>query len=337
MKERPKTSNGTSLPKYALWLVAAVLLLILPFLGIGGGPYFIHICILIFTFVIATSGLRTIYLSGQASVAPAAFMGIGAYTSAIMSARLGVSPWATMFLAAIGTMAVAAVVGYVFSRLRATYFSVVTVFFGVGVEALIRALESLTGGRTALVGYPGFGILRIPGVGMIDFASSKIPSYYLLLILAALTLIVLYRMERSRTGMNFAAVAQSPLVASSIGISEVRFRVLAFSVGCFFAGLAGAAYGHYSGVLAPGSYGLMSSIAIVTYLLLGGQKYFFGPVLGVVILVAVPEFFRSTKEYAPFITGGVMLVVIFLIPDGLASLTKPAWLWLRKTTDKGAQ
>lgn len=333
MKEQPDKAKNTSGMKYILGTIFVAILIVLPWLKIGG-PYFTHICILIFTYVIATSSLRTVYVSGQASVGHAAFMGIGAYTSAIFAMKMGLSPWITILMGALGAMIVAMAAGYLFSRLRATYFSMVTLFFGVAVEALIRSWVSLTGGRTGLVGFPGLGILTIPGVGEINFATSKIPAYYLFLILAVITLVVLYRLERSRTGMNWAAIAQSPLVASSIGISEVKYRVLAFGIGCFFAGLAGAAYAHYSGVLSSSSYGLMPSINIVTYMLLGGINYFVGPIVGVVLLVAVPEIFRSLKEFAPYIIGGIMLIVIFLMPQGLAGLVKPVKSWFLKIIRK---
>ena len=334
MNDREK-ENGQVIGRYGVGAVVAAFLLLLPWLP-KVGPYFLHVCILILTYIIATSSLRTIYVSGQASVGHAAFMGIGAYTSAILSMRLGWSPWLTILIGAVGTTVVATLSGYLFSRLRAIYFSMVTLFFGVAVEALMRSWVSLTGGRSGLVGFPGIGVLSVPGIGEINFAASKTPCYYLMLLLTFFTLLVLYRIERSRTGMNWMAIAQSPLVASSIGISETKFRMLAFGVGCFFAGLAGACYGHYSGVLSSSSFSLMPSIYLVIYMLLGGMSHFAGPVIGVVVLVAIPEIFRSLKEYAPFVFGVIMLLVIFLMPQGLAGLMQSGKLWYEKTFRRGA-
>jgi branched-chain amino acid transport system permease protein len=335
MSDVREKGNVHTIQRYGLRAVLIAFLLLLPWLP-RVGPYFLHVCIMILTYIIATSSLRTIYVSGQASVGHAAFMGIGAYTSAIMSMRLGWSPWFTILLGALGAMVVATLSGYLFSRLRAIYFSMVTLFFGVAVEALMRSWVSLTGGRSGLVGFPGLGILPIPGVGEINFAASKTPYYYLLLLLAFFTLIVLYRLERSRTGMNWMAIAQSPLVASSIGINETKFRVLAFTVGCFFAGLAGGCYAHYSGVLSSSSFSLMPSIYLVIYMLLGGMTHFAGPIIGVIVLVAIPELFRSLKEYAPFVFGGIMLLVIFLMPQGLAGLMQSCRPWFEKTFRRGA-
>jgi len=286
-------------------------------------PYFIHICIQILTYMIATSSLRTIYISGQVSVGHAAFMGIGAYTSAVLSLRLGWTPWITILIGPLAAMVVGSLSGYLFCRLRAIYFSMITFFFGIAVWSVIRMLVSLTGGQSGLIGFPRLGNINLPGFVELSFATSKIPYYYLFLLLAFFTIVVLYRLEHCRTGMNWMAIAQSPLVASSIGISEKKFRVLAFAVGCFFAGLAGSAYAHYSGVLSPGSFGLLPSIYLVIYMLLGGVGSFAGPIVGVIVLVAIPELFRGLKEFTPFIFGGIMLLVIFLMPQGLAGLFRP--------------
>ncbi len=317
----------------APFAILLAILLVLPWLPTSG-PYFIHVCILMLTYIIATSSVRTVYVSGQATIGHAIFMGIGAYTSALLAMRLGWTPWLTIPLGAVGATLVAVVAGYFFSRTRGYYFSMVTLFFGVAVEALIRSWVKLTGGRAGLIAVPGMGVITIPGVGVVDFAASKTPYYYLLLVLAIITLLVLYRLERSRTGVNWMAIAQSPLVASSIGISETKFKVLAFAAGAFFAGLAGAAYVHYSSVLSSSGFDFMASINLVIFMLFGGISHFAGPVIGVIVLIAIPEVFRSLKEYAPFIFGGIMLLVIFLMPQGLAGLYGSARPWLSKFTRK---
>ena len=307
--------KGKTVINCVVAFIVGMLILFLPFMPYTG-YYFIHICILLLINIIAASSLRTIYISGQASVGHAAFMGIGAYASGLLAIRLGWSPWITMLLGALIAMVVAILTGYLFTRLRALYFSMVTLLFGIAVEALMRSWTSLTGGMVGLIGVPKLGIFNVAGLE-INFVDSNTPSYYLILLLTAATLLILYRIERSRSGMNWLAIAQSPLVASSIGISEAKFRVLAFAVGCFFAGLAGAAYAHYSGILSSGSFGLLPSIYFVIYILFGGLGHFVGPILGVIVLVAIPEILRPLKEFTPFVFGGIMLFIIYLAPQGL--------------------
>ncbi|MGD0919295.1 MAG: branched-chain amino acid ABC transporter permease [Thermodesulfobacteriota bacterium] len=331
MSEKEKISHEWKKPKkYIPYAILLIFLLLLPLFRVG--PYFIHICILILTYIIATSSLRTVFISGQVSVGHAAFMGIGAYTSAVVSLRMGWTPWITMLVVGpLTAMLVALLSGYLFCRLRTIYFSMITLFFGIAVEAVMRMWVSLTGGRSGLIGFPRLTTLNIPGLMEIDFATSKTPYYYLFLFLTFIATLILYRLEKSRTGMNWMAIAQSPLVASSVGVSETKFRVLAFGVGCFFAGLSGSIYAHYSGVISSSSFSLLPSIYLVTYVLLGGVNNFAGPIIGVIVLVAIPELFRTLKEFAPFVFGGIMLLVIFLMPQGLAGLFQSVKSLLSKT------
>ncbi len=105
-----------------------------------------------------------------------------------------------------------------------------------------------------------------------------------------------------------------------MGINEAGIRVLALAVGCFFAGIAGAWYAHYNLVVTPNTFGFLPSIFLVMYMLVGGRDRFAGPIVGTAILVMVPEFFRSLKEFAPLILGGIMVLVVFLMPRGIAGL-----------------
>ena len=292
-----------------------ILLLIAPLFI---GSYYIHLAILVFIYVILTSSLRTIYISGQLSLGHAAFMGIGAYTSAILAKQLGWTPWGTIPIGGLAAMIAAILIGYPFSRLRAIYFSMGSLFLGIMIIALIGVFPKLTGHYTGLVGIsPLFGF-------------SKVPYYYFFLVLTFLTLLVLYRIEHSRTGMTLKAVAQSHLAASSIGINEGAARILALGVGCFFAGIAGAGYAHYTTFLSPPTFGLMPSIYLLIYLLVGGTASFAGPIIGATVLFLIPHIMGGLKGFAPFVLAGTLIVVIFLIPQGIVSLPEQIKSWIIK-------
>jgi branched-chain amino acid transport system permease protein len=147
-----------------------------------------------------------------------------------------------------------------------------------------------------------------------------VPYYYFFLGLALVSIIALYRFEFSRIGTNLKAIAQSHLVASSVGINEGRYRILAVGVGCFFVGLAGASYAHYNLVLSCSSFNFLATLWLVMYVLIGGIDNFFGPIIGTFILIFIPEFFRETKMYSPYISAGILLIVVYLMPGGLVSL-----------------
>lgn len=305
------------LSKPMSYIVLIIILFLLPLFI--PKPYYLHIFIITLLYVIVVSSLRMIALSGQVSVAHAAFMGIGGYFSGVISKELGLTPWLTMPMGGLAAMIVAVLIGYPFTRVRAIYFSMVSLLGGIAIVNLIRVAQKWTG-AAGLAGIPPLSPITIPGLITITFLGQKIPYYYFTLLLTMACLLVLYRLERCRVGITWKAIAQSYLVASSVGIDEAGSRVLALAIGCFFAGIAGAAYAHYNLVLTPNTFGFLPSIFLVMYMLVGGQNRFSGPVIGTGILVMVPELFRGLKEFAPLILGAIMVIVVFFMPQGIAGL-----------------
>jgi len=278
--------------------------------------YMLHILILIFIYVIAAVSLRTITISGQFPLAHAAFMGIGAYLSGMASKWLGWSPWFTIPSASLVTAAIGMLLGLPFARLRTLYYAMGSLFFGIGVLQIIYALGKWTGGYSGFVGIKPL------------FAGSKLPYYYFFMGLALVSIIALYRFEFSRIGTNLKAIAQSHLVASSVGINEGWYRILAVGVGCFFVGLAGAGYAHYNLVLSSSSFNFMATLWLVMYVLIGGIGHFAGPIIGTFILILIPEFFRDLKMYSPFISAAILGIVVYLMPEGLVGLPETLVSWV---------
>lgn len=278
--------------------------------------YLIHIFNLTLIYIIAASSLRLIATSGQLSLGHAAFMSIGAYTAGALAKHLGWTPWVTIPLGALATMAVAVIIGYPFARLRAIYFSMVSLLFGIGVLAVNQVLERFTGGYAGLIGIRPL------------FSGSKVASYYFFVGLTVLSLLVLHRIEFCRIGTTFKAIAQSHVVASSVGINESGYRVLALAVGCFFAGLAGAGYAHYNSVLSHSTFNFLSSVNLLVYVLVGGVGSFAGPVIGTAVLIIIPELFRMLKGFVPYIFAGIMILVIFVMPQGLAGVPGQLRSWV---------
>lgn len=282
--------------------------------------YFFHTLNVTLIYILAACSLRTIAVSGQISIAHAAIMGLGAYVSGIFAKEFGWSPWFTIPLGAIGGMISGALIGYPLVRVRAIYFSMVSLFCGMAIVALIGVFQNYTGGDAGLIGIPPLTPISIKGMAPIVFVTSKVNYYYFLLVLNILSLFALYRIERCRTGMCFKAIAQSHMVAASVGINEASFRVLALAVGSFFAGLAGGCYAHYNMTLTSTTFGFLPSINLLIYVLVGGTAHFAGPIIGTAVLIIVPEIFRWLKEYTPFVFGGIMLLVAYFMPQGIAGL-----------------
>jgi branched-chain amino acid transport system permease protein len=313
MIEKQISRRGRKLAKPAVYGGIVIILTLLPLFI--KSSYWLHVLILTLIYIIVTASFRLIAISGQFSLAHAAFMGIGAYTSAVLSRWFGWSVWLTIPLGALAAMVIGALIGYPFARLRAVYYALVSLFFGIGVLQIINALGIWTGSYQGLTGIPPL------------FGASKIPYYYFFLGLTSLCLLVMYRLEFCRIGTTLKAIAQSYLVAGSVGVNEVRYRILVLAIGCFFAGLAGAGYAQYNLVLSNLSFNFMATLWIVMYAIIGGLNSFAGPIIGAAVLIIIPEFARDLKMYTPYVAAALLLIVVYVIPQGLAGLPEVIRSW----------
>jgi branched-chain amino acid transport system permease protein len=272
-------------------------------------PYTLHILILTLIYMVAAASMRFIMTSGQIPLAHGAFMGLGAYVSGVLSKNVGLSPWLTLIAAALVAMGIGMAISFPFARLKTFYYSMISLFFGVGLLQTIESFGKLTGGLS--------GITAIP---TLFSGASKVPFYYTFLALTLISLIVLYRLEVSRTGRNLKAIEQSYLVAGSVGINEVKYRVLAVAVGCFFAGLAGGMYATYNVTLSPSSFDMAATLWLIIYVTIGGMGNFAGPIIGTALLFLLPQYYRGLKQYTPFISAAILFLVLFTFRDGLVSV-----------------
>jgi len=282
-------------------------------------PYVLHVLIVMGVNITLATSLRLIATVGQFSLAHAGMVSIGAYSSALLVMKLGFLFWVALPLAGLTAMSIAFLVGYPFVRLKGIYFTMVTLFLTEFITLLATEWRGLTGGVQGIISIPRPNAIIIPGLLNLTFAS-KVDFYYLALIMVGFTLISLYAIESSRIGIAFSSVRQSEALAESIGVNSAGFRVFAFSLGCFFAGIAGAFYSHYFSAIAPGSFGFLLSINVFIYMVVGGLRRFAGPIIGAIILTLIPEFAREVKEYEPFVFAAILLLVIFFLREGLVSL-----------------
>jgi branched-chain amino acid transport system permease protein len=302
--------------KLAIYAGVIVILALLPVIGMS--TYYIHIFIGIFIYAMAAASLRLVNLSGQGSLGHAGFMLVGAYTSALLSKNMGWTPWMTMLIGAIFALTIGFLVAVPFSRLRGIYFTMISLFFGMAILAFAALTQKITGGESGLAGIPAL------------FGISKIPYYYFTLGLVTVCLFVMYRIEFSRTGLTWKAIAQSYSVSSSIGINEAGQRMLCFAIGGFFAGIAGAVYAHYYQILSINLFSFQTSIYLFIYMMVGGVNSFSGPIIGAAVLIIIPTIFRNLKEFVPFIYAAILLIVLFLMPEGIVGLPNQIRIWLKK-------
>ena len=291
--------------KFLPYLILLVIFAVVP--AFVNKTFWLNAFIVVFAKMICTSGLRTISLSGDMSFAQGAFMGIGAYTAAILSKSFGVPAYLTIPIGGIAAMLIGVITGLPFARLRSLYYCMTTMFLGVFIIYLFQSGGDVTGGYQ--------GLKRVPKL----FSDTK-ASYYFFLGLAVVCILAMYRFEHSRIGNTLKAISQSHDVAASIGVNEKFFRLLAIGVGCFFAGIAGAAYAHYNAQVTPNTYGMTLSLWLLMFFMIGGKDSFFGPIIGTTVLGLINESSRVLSTYAPYAAAAAMILVAYLLPGGLSSI-----------------
>ena len=288
--------------------VLAVLALLVPQLG----DYYIHVFTLVLINIILAASLRPSLNCGQLNIGHSAFMCVGAYTSALLAKHYALPFELTLLAGALLAAVVGLIVGYPALRLRGVYFAMVTVAF-VEVIRLIAAIwVPLTRGNSGLSGIPKPNLLGITLV-------SKSSQYYLAVGLTAIALFVLWRLERSRVGMTWRSIGLADNLAQSLGVNIAAHKLLAFAVGCFFAGVAGAFYAHFIRFLFPPEFGFLVATNILVYNFVGGRGHFVGPIVGATFLSLLSEPFRGSAYETIFFSIAMLLTILFL-PGGLITL-----------------
>jgi branched-chain amino acid transport system permease protein len=247
---------------------------------------------------------------GQLSLANAAFMGMGAYVSAVLTLHLSWPFPAVLLAAIIVPLVVALIVGLPTLRLRGVFLAIATIGLGEVLRVIIVNLH-VTGGAE--------GIARIP---------VKTNGWHLIVALAA-ALYFAWRLRGSRMGYAFEAIREDESAARTMGINTTFYKVASFAIGAALAGLAGALKAHLFHAITPGDYGFATAVDILTYAIVGGYGLFAGPLLGSTLLTLLPEALRYVHIQAGWprqlIDGVILLLVIIFLPNGLISLFTRQW------------
>jgi len=263
-------------------------------------------------FCLVTIGLSLLMgFAGQISLAQAAFFGIGAYVSAILTGRFGWNPWAAMPAGAVVAGAVAWIVGVPSLRLKGHYLAMATLGFGVIVHIILNEEVEWTGGPSGMVDIPG---LSIAGVRVL----SETAWYYLVWTFVAAALIFSYHVLHSRVGRALRAIHEAEKAAEAMGVPVASYKVRVFVYSAVLASLAGSLYTHYVTFLTPSSFDLMWSIRFVLMVVVGGMQSLWGAVLGTVFLTFVGnEWLHVFADFEVLVYGGILLAVALLVPQGL--------------------
>jgi len=298
--------KGSKLNFIIPMVCGGVFLMFLPF---RFGPFYSHVFILMFIHIVLASSLRILFLSGRASLGQAAFVAIGGYTSGLLTVKLGL-PFGVCFLAA-GIMAAlaATALGRVALGAPGAYFFMITLAFWAVIDAIIRQWEGLTGG------YLGFHHIP-PILGFTDIT----PNYFIIMAFTALTVFIMYRLDRSKFGREILAIGDSSDLAEMIGINVLRHRVVAWTIGAAFSGFAGSLQAHYMTSISPMSYPIFLNIYIIIWCTLGGVQKVWGPIAGASLLTLLAELLRMSGVLQALLYATVLLIAIMMMPHGITGL-----------------
>lgn len=296
-----------------LWVMA---LLVLPLLW--NDTYVMRIVTMaaIFAIFAASWDLLAGY-TGQVNFGHAIFFGIGAYSSALISHHLGVPPWITLPIAAGISMLGGLLVGIPCIRLRGAYLSLATLAFPLILLGLLFAFPDFSGGELGIS-----GLRRI--------VVSPMANYYLAVILMLVLVFAMWKIGDSKLGLILHAIREDEVACRASGINTTRYKLLAFTLSAFFAGIAGALFAHFLRVAGPSSLEVALSFQAVIWGVFGGIATIYGPVLAVFFLYPLTEFlggFDIFREIRLLLFAVIVLLVLLFMPRGLAP-------WLRDKIER---
>jgi branched-chain amino acid transport system permease protein len=252
--------------------------------------------------------------TGQMNFGHAFFFGVGAYTAALLNLHFHIPPWGSIPSGALAAVFAGLVIGIPCLRLKGTYLALTTLAFPIILVGIVFALPGITGGDLGIS-----GITRLSG--------SRVGDYYITVVLMLGLTTLMWKITDSKTGIIFHAIREDELAVRASGINTTRYKLLAFSLSGFFAGLSGGLYAHFMRIAGPSTLEVSLSFTVVIWAVFGGIVTIYGPVAAVFILFPLLEFFRFWPEYRTLMFAAVILLILLYMPEGLIP-------WVRDKIEK---
>ena len=302
--------------------------------------FMIHVLTLIAIFTIYASSWNLLASSGQGSLGHAAFLGIGGFVSSLLAINLGVPPIIGIFLGGAFSAGIGFLIGITCVRLKAWFLAMVTFGFSIIAETLVSQFDDVTHG---ILGF------RTPLL-----VPSGLPFYYFAVLICGLSVVVIYFIMKSKIGLAFRAIHQNVSEASMIGINTAKYKLYAFILSTFFAGISGALYAHFLRYISVSVFAAGNSFKPLMMSVIGGLGTIEGPIIGAVIMVAIDSLlpnidtflqpalsslFPAVSNVGPPIRllglGIFLVIVVVFLPKGVTSLLHKIYHYLRTDTKKG--
>ena len=282
--------------------------------------YPLHLACTVGIFVILAVSLNIVVgFAGQISLGHAAFFAVGAYTSSLLAVKFGIPFWIGIFAGGFVSFLFGILLGAPTLRVRDIYLSVVTICFGLMVQLALVNLESITGGARGIYGIPR------PSIGSFVFVSPQ-SFYYIILFFALLTIFSTLRLLRSRFGRAFLSIRENEMAAEAVGVRTTVYKILAFALSSFYAGLAGSLYAHYVSYINPDAFTFGTSVDVLVMIVIGGLGNVWGSVIGAFVITLLPEYLRFMQQYYRAVFGlGLILMMVFMRSGIISALYKVPW------------
>lgn len=278
--------------------------------------YVFHIATMVVIMIPMALGMNLMLKIGQLSLAQPAFMGIGAYGSALLVMRLDWPPALAVLTSSMAAALIAYLTGRIFLRIKGVYFVLLTYAFGQIINLVFQEWTSLFGGNSGLYGIPKFS--------MFGWRLTSVEQYFVLgLLLTIIFYSIMRAIEKSDMGAIYQSINENEMLSRSIGSNALAWRIAAFTLSAFVAGISGGVYAFYIGFLSPDAFGFRLSVDMIVINAIGGAHSVLGPLLGSVLIVPLPELLRDARQYQLLIYGLSLMVFLVFFRQGLVSLLTP--------------
>jgi branched-chain amino acid transport system permease protein len=299
--------------KWHLKLLIVFACLMIPL--VVSSNYALRVIIYIGLYIVLALGLNVVMgFTGLLNIGHAAFYAVGAYTTAILMVKYGMSFWLTIPVGMFFGVLLGIVLGFPTLRVRDDYLAIVTLGFGQIVYITANNWMGLTRGPRGIPGIPA------PRLGFSDYQivlDSYPAYYYLILLFVFITIYACVRLKDSRVGLAWMAIREDEDVAAVMGINLVYYKTMAFGFSAALGALAGSFFAVFQSFVSPNSFTILESVIIITIPILGGLGSIPGTIIGAIVMIGGPELFRAASEYRMVIMGAFMVVMMIVRPQGL--------------------
>ena len=331
-----KTTYASDMALFPLpitrWTAAFFAVLFIVVVPLSMHEYYLSVFNLVFIAIVGALGLNILVgYTGQISIGHAAFMSVGAYTAANLATKLGLPFWVTLPAGGLMAAFIGAIVGVPSLRIKGTYLAIATLASQLIIEWIINHTPAISGGAAASIEVPRPALFGVP-------LKSQTQLYYFLLFFAIVAIVATMNLARSRIGRAFVAIRDQDIAAEIIGINIFRYKLLAFSISSFYAGVCGVLYTYYFGIANYEAFQINISIDYLAMIIIGGLGSVLGSILGAIFVTMLPiairifvetfgGFFWDTAALSAvaasmrLVIFGLLIIVFLVVePEGLARL-----------------